>query len=95
VGQLAIDKGHRVNPVKHPSTNDTLTVSEQQAADGVVPLPITRVQLGDERIMACASFWQPDADELARLAAGKPVRLMVWGRTHAPISVGVDDGELG
>ena len=35
------------------------------------------------------SAWLPDAEELAALNAGQPVTLMIWGKEHPVVAVGV------
>lgn len=41
------------------------------------------------------SVWQPNDLERRMLAEGAHVRLVVWGRAHPPVAVGVYQGELG
>ena len=80
---------------QHPSNNDVLGAPPGATIEECHALPITRVrfELTDEH--GCVSFWRPTAAELALLQAGRSVRLCVLGRTHPPISVGVDgDGEM-
>lgn len=78
----------------HPSNNDVLGAPPGVDIDTCEALPITRV-LYPDGIAAVVSFWTPTADELALLNAGKSVRFQIFGRTHAPIYIGVDgDGLL-
>ena len=51
-------------------------------------LPITRIV--DGGITQVVSFWKPNADELAALAAGKPVMLFVVGNTMPPVALAVE-----
>jgi hypothetical protein len=37
-----------------------------------------------------ASYWQPDADDLALLNAGEPIILIVMADTHPPVCVCVE-----
>jgi hypothetical protein len=71
--------------LKHSSCNDELGVSDQQAEEGVVPLPITRGYSDGYKIVQ--SFWKPSKEELDALNAGHPVLLEVYGHTHAPLRV--------
>lgn len=43
------------------------------------------------RIMQSA--WYPNQEELARLAAGEPVILSIWGGSHPPVAVDVPGNE--
>lgn len=79
---------------QHPSNNAVLGAPPGMSIDECTALPITRVQYADGT-PAVASFWTPSPAELALIAAGKPVRLMVLGVTMPPVIVGVDgDGLL-
>jgi hypothetical protein len=73
--------------IKHSTCNATLGVSAEQAAAGIVPLPINRAQ--EDGVPVVQSFWKPDADELAYLNAGHPIVLSVFGHTHAPLRISV------
>ena len=79
---------------QHPSNNDVLGAPAGMTVEECNALPITRVRY-ENGIHAVASYWQPSVEELALLAKGNPVRLLVLGNTHAPLLLGVDgDGEL-
>lgn len=82
-----------MRPTQHPSNNDVLQAPSGATVDECRPLPITRVRYGD--VPGMVSYWQPTAEQLALLAAGKPVWLSVLGHTHPPLAIGVDgDGRL-
>lgn len=83
-----------MRPIQHRSNNAVLGAPPGVSVEECRPLPITRVRFldGEEGVV---SFWQPSAEQLALLAAGHPVRLLVPGQTHPPLAMGVDgDGEL-
>lgn len=80
---------------QHPSNNAVLGAPPGVAVEDCMALPITRVYFQQQDEHAVVSFWKPDAAELALIAAGRPVRLCVMGRTHPPLSIGVDgDGVM-
>ncbi len=89
-----------MNPIQHPSNNDVLRQPEGATREVCRPLPITRVAyehqwISGKMIPGVISFWQPTAEQLALLNAGKPVFLSFMGATHPPVAVGVDgDGRL-
>ena len=77
-----------MNRFQHHTNNDVLGAPKGVPIEECNALPITRgVHFGVECV---ASFWLPDAAELAALNAGKPVFLVVQGVTHAPVIVGVE-----
>lgn len=39
---------------------------------------------------AYASFWMPSAEDLAKLNAGQPIQLLVYGNAHPVVSVNMD-----
>ena len=78
-----------MRPTQHPSNNDVLGAPPGVAIEQCKALPITRARFEDGTPVVC-SFWEPSAAERAALAAGAQVRLMCWGMTHAPVSLGVD-----
>jgi hypothetical protein len=73
--------------VTHSTCNDVLGVSAEQAAEGVVPLPINRSS--EDGLPCVESFWKPDALELAAINAGHPILVRVMGHRHPPIFIGV------
>lgn len=77
-----------MNRTQHPSNNGVLGAPPGQTIEECRALPVTHCTL--DGAPCVASFWQPDAGELARLNAGKPVILWVQGRTHAPLALTVD-----
>jgi len=83
-----------MNRTQHLSNNDVLGAPRGTPIEECSALPITRVRFADG-MQGIASFWQPSAAEVALISAGKSVRLLVLGTTHAPIAIGVDgDGEM-
>ena len=79
---------------QHPTNNDVLGAPPGVPIDECNALPITRIQYSDGT-PAVASYWRPTPAELALLAAGAAVRLVVLGTTHPPLMLGVDgDGVL-
>lgn len=75
-----------MNFIAHPSNNRVLGAppGDNDCAD----LPVTDTRMNGTP--AVASFWKPSAKELAALNAGKAVVLMVAGRTHPPLFIGVE-----
>jgi hypothetical protein len=51
-------------------------------------LPITDVMQDDLHLMA--SFWKPDAQDLAALNAGKAIVLMIYGQVHPVVALGIE-----
>jgi hypothetical protein len=73
-----------MNPIKdHPKYNFMLSVAED-LSEIVLPLPVEKTEWG------YISYWAPNAEELRLIAEGKPIRLMLVGHTHPPISVDVE-----
>lgn len=59
-----------------------------QGKDGrCVTLPVFREDGGLESYTAHSSFWLPTPEELARLNAGEPICLTIYGSTHPVVSV--------
>lgn len=75
-------------PMQHPSNNRVLGAPKGVPIEDCKALAVTDTVMNDAP--AVASFWRPDAQELALLNAGKAVVLMVQGQTHAPLFVGVE-----
>lgn len=73
---------------QHPSNNGVLGAPKGVPIDECRALPVTHTELNGSPCVA--SFWKPDAQELALLNAGKPVILFVQGATHPPLSVCVE-----
>lgn len=61
-------------------------------SQGYTPLHITDAQMIDHGPIM-VSCWQPSAEELELLNAGKPVRLTIAGTSHPPVMV--DVGTIG
>lgn len=78
-----------MKPERHPSNTRVLNAPKGWDQDTlpVDALPITDTAL--EGVPCVASFWRPDADELAALAAGGMVMLHVIGQTMPPVALGV------
>ncbi len=74
---------------QHRSNNAVLGAPPGTPIEQCEGLPITRAHYADGTEIVI-SYWMPDADELARLNAGKAVAISIWGTTHAPIWLGVD-----
>ena len=67
-----------MSPIRTPACNGTLV------APGCADLPVA---WGDGFV---CSYWTPDAEDLAALNAGLPLRLSFQGRTHPPVAVEVE-----
>lgn len=83
-----------MRPIQHPSNNGVLGAPAGMPIEECRGLFITRVMHVDTQRAGVFSYWKPDADELALLAAGHAVRLSVLGITHAPVAIGVDGDGL-
>lgn len=80
-------------PTAHWSNNFKLNAPAGEESR-VTDLPTTRLVYGDGTV-GQASFWMPTHAQLKLLLEGRPVRLFVMGKTHAPLKVGVDgDGDM-
>ena len=79
-----------MNKHQHPSNNAVLGAPKgwDQGELPCSALPITRAQV--EGMDAVVSYWKPDADELAILAAGGSVALTVLGVTMPPVMLAAD-----
>lgn len=76
-----------MNPIRHPSNTRTLAAPAGWDHRGVPvePLGITDTELNG--VPCVMSFWQPDAEDLANIAAGSPIGLSIVGRTMPPAAV--------
>lgn len=84
-----------MNKHHHPKCNSVLGAPPGVPIEQCSALPIARYTNADTGEPGVASFWMPTAEELALLNQGKAVRVMLAGRTHAPLYIGVDgDGML-
>jgi hypothetical protein len=77
-----------MSPIQHPTNNRVLGAPQGVPIEDCKALAVTDTVMNDAP--AVASFWRPDALELAMLNAGKAVVLCVQGQTHAPLYVGVE-----
>lgn len=78
-----------MNPTQHPSNNRVLSAPAgwDHSQAPVHALAITDTVL--QGAPCIASFWRPDAAELAALNAGGLVMLHVIGRTMPPVALAV------
>lgn len=84
-----------MQPIQHPTNNDVLAAPPGVSADECRALYITRLLYQPSNTPAVVSYWQPSAEQLRLLNAGKPVWLSIIGYTHPPLAIGVDgDGRL-
>lgn len=73
---------------RHPACNGTLSAPTGQESN-VDDLHVCKGFSEEYGCHVVQSFWKPSSDELALLLSGACVMLSVFGRTHAPLSVGV------
>lgn len=66
---------------------DTALTTDRLGAEGCSTLPV----VSDGR--GFSSFWKPTPEELAALAAGATVQLIVLGSGHPPVSLYVNNPE--
>lgn len=79
---------------QHPTNNAVLGAPAGMSIEECGALPVTRLEYPDGT-PAVASFWRPSPEERDLIAKGAPVRLIVLGMTHPPLSLGVDgDGVM-
>jgi hypothetical protein len=91
----------KMRPIQHPSNNDVLAPPKGAKPEECVSLAVTRIcyQAPTEHhavrtvVPAVRSYWEPSKEEREAIAAGAPVCIEVQGRTHAPIILGVAQGE--
>ena len=81
-----------MNFTSHPSNNGRLGAPadwnhERIACDA---LPVTWSEINGQRVVI--SYWQPSAEEVALLVAGKPVGLVVFGGSMPPVALAVAEG---
>ncbi|SFB74331.1 hypothetical protein SAMN05216344_102182 [Polaromonas sp. OV174] len=77
-----------MGPIQHATNNGVLGAPPDFPLEDCRALPVTHTEV--DGVPCVLSFWMPDAEDLALLNAGKAVVLAVQGRTHAPLSVGVE-----
>jgi hypothetical protein len=78
--------------LQHPDCTRVVCAPKSWSQVGEVEcgaLPVMDTVMGD--LPAVASFWLPDKAELACLMAGMPLVVMVAGKEHQPLLVGVVD----
>lgn len=63
--------------------NDVLRAPSGTTIEECRPLAIVRGEYPNGQKIV-ASFWMPDAEELAALNDGEPVQLILWGVTMPP-----------
>lgn len=66
---------------------ETVATNAVLTGEDCFDLPICR----DPATETQSSWWTPDADELAQLVAGVPLRLTVFGRWHPPVKLTVGE----
>lgn len=74
---------------QHPSNNSVLGAPPGVSIEDCRALPITRGLVDGKPV--CISYWKPTDAEIELILRGKCVALWVWGMTHAPVAVGVDE----
>lgn len=79
-----------MNKIQHPSNNRVLGAPKgwDQGELPCAALPITDVEINGQQ--AIASYWRPDAAELAALNAGAPVMLCILGASMPPVMLAVE-----
>lgn len=75
-----------MRPIQTPNCNLVLTLA------GCEDLPVvSRGQADGDALPTVTSYWVPDDEEKAALAAGMPLVLSFLGHTHPPVLVRVGD----
>lgn len=80
-----------MKPVAHPTNTREIgaPADHDQSILNIQALPITDAMMGG--IPALVSYWRPDAEELATLNAGAPLRLwIVGGHSMPPVWIDMD-----
>lgn len=76
-----------MTPVQHITTNTHAHMPEGLEGD---TLPLTAV--ADELVgVRLVSFWQPSAEEIAAIVAGRCVVLQVFGPVQPVVAIGVEE----
>lgn len=73
-----------MKPTQTAQCNDVLKAPRGATIEECRPLAIVRGEYPNGQKVV-ASFWTPDAEELAALNRGEPVQLIVWGVTMPPV----------
>lgn len=72
-----------MNPTKAEDANAVMKAPPDEP--DVQDLPIRLEYIMGQRV--ATSTWQPDEEERARLAAGAPVKLSIYGEIHPPLLI--------
>lgn len=81
-----------MNHFKHSDCNGVLGKGDFEPAD-VNDLNILRGHIATPsglRQPVVVSFWKPDAKDIADIVAGKCIKLVIFGHTHAPLLLEVE-----
>lgn len=80
-----------MKPIRTKATNDTLgkPLSWDDSLGPCVGLPVCRTYAEDETPLVY-SWWSFTWRERLLVLLGKPLRLCLVGRTHAPVALGVE-----
>ncbi len=69
-----------------PQFNDVLRAPPGATIEECRPAPIVRGEYPNGQKIV-ATFWMPDAEELAALNRGEPVQVIIWGVTMPPVCI--------
>ena len=72
----------------HQHSSNNMLLGKPPGSTNVETMPAT-MWVDEHGKTTVASFWRPDAQELAALNAGGSVVLYVDGSVHPPVSIGV------
>ena len=76
---------------QHPSNNFTLGAPEGWD-QGELPVDALPVTCGDvSGVPVMVSFWLPEPEEIAAMAAGQPVMLHIFGTVHPIVALAVEE----
>lgn len=78
----------------HKTNNGVLAPPPGSSPEECVALPVTNVLFADNQ-RGRITYWRPNVQELAMMAAGAPVRLCVLGSVHPPVHLGVEGDGFG
>ncbi len=78
-----------MNKIRHPTNNRVLGAPKDWDHSELPcsALAVTDVEVNGQQ--AIASFWQPDAEELALIVAGAPIMLCIFGASMPPVMLSV------
>lgn len=71
-----------MTPIRTSACNITFVLA------GCADLPASRGEA--DGIPFISTYWKPDAEELAMIAAGMPIKLSILGERPQPVSLEVD-----